>query len=91
MHWPLRICCAVLITAGIWAQSPQIPETNPFSSEADLQQGVPFQRSRLCHGGMASGRAPTSRPASTPRRPRPDLRIDPFRSSRAKGTRARDR
>ncbi len=57
MHWPLRICCAVLITAGIWAQSPQIPETNPFSSEADIQQGAALFQTHCsyCHGSNGEG------------------------------------
>jgi putative heme-binding domain-containing protein len=52
-----RICCALLITAGVCAQSPGIPETNPFSSEADLQQGAALFQTHCsyCHGSFGEG------------------------------------
>jgi len=68
------ICCgATLLTAGLWAQAPQnaalaggasanrqIPETNPFSSDADVQQGSALFQTHcaVCTARMArrSGR-----------------------------------
>ena len=58
MHWPLRIVCALLIvTAVLRAQAPQIPDTNPFSSEADIQQGAALFQTHCsyCHGSFGEG------------------------------------
>ena len=58
MHWPFRIVCALLIVGGaLRAQAPQIPETNPFSSEADLQQGAAIFQTHCsyCHGSFGEG------------------------------------
>ena len=57
MQWPFRICCAVLIAAGVSAQSPQIPDTNPFSSDADIQQGAALFQTHCsyCHGSSGEG------------------------------------
>lgn len=64
-------CCVVgLMSAGLWAQAPQnpalaggpaetsaIPETNPFSSEADIQQGASLFQTHCsyCHGANGEG------------------------------------
>ena len=50
-------CCAVLIAAGLRAQSPQVPETNPFSSDADIQQGAALFQTHCsyCHGSFGEG------------------------------------
>ena len=55
MQWPFRVLCALMITARLQAQAPQIPETNPFSSESDIQQGAALFQTHCsyCHG--ASG------------------------------------
>jgi putative heme-binding domain-containing protein len=59
MQWPLRIFCAVLIAAGLQAQTPpaSIPETNPFSSDADIQQGGALFQTHCsyCHGSSGEG------------------------------------
>jgi cytochrome c oxidase cbb3-type subunit III len=58
MHWLIRIVCALLIvTAALRAQAPQIPETNPFSSEADIQQGSAIFQTHCsyCHGSFGEG------------------------------------
>ena len=57
MQWPFRICCALLIAAGLQAQSPQIPDTNPFSSDADIQQGAALFQTHCsyCHGSYGEG------------------------------------
>lgn len=57
MQWLLRISCAALITAGISAQAPQIPDTNPFSSDADIQQGAALFQTHCsyCHGSSGEG------------------------------------
>jgi len=59
MHSLLRVFCALLITAGLGAQAPQIPipETNPFSSEADVQQGAALFQTHCsyCHGSFGEG------------------------------------
>lgn len=58
MHWPFRIVCALLIvTAAAAAQAPQIPETNPFSSDADIQQGAALFQTHCsyCHGSFGEG------------------------------------
>jgi putative heme-binding domain-containing protein len=68
-HW---ICCsATLLAAGLWAQTVQnqaltaggvpmranIPQTNPFSSEADIQQGAALFQTHcaVCHGANGEG------------------------------------
>lgn len=55
----LRIVCALLITAGLRAQTPSspLPETNPFSSEADIQQGGALFQTHCsyCHGSSGEG------------------------------------
>ena len=59
MHSLLRICCAFLIAAALRAQTPQlaVPETNPFSSEADIQQGGALFQTHCsyCHGSNGEG------------------------------------
>jgi putative heme-binding domain-containing protein len=61
MHWLLRIFCAVLIPAVLWyplrAQTPQIPETNPFSTDADLKAGEALFQTHCsyCHGSFGEG------------------------------------
>jgi cytochrome c oxidase cbb3-type subunit III len=70
MRWLLRICCcAALMTAGLWAQAPQnptsaggnldasLPDTNPFSSEADVQEGARLFQTHCsyCHGSFGEG------------------------------------
>jgi putative heme-binding domain-containing protein len=55
----LRIFCALLITASLRAQtpSPGVPEANPFSSEADIQQGSALFQTHCsyCHGSSGQG------------------------------------
>jgi putative heme-binding domain-containing protein len=61
MHWLLRIFCAVLIPGALWyplrAQTPQIPETNPFSTDADLKEGEALFQTHCsyCHGSFGEG------------------------------------
>jgi putative heme-binding domain-containing protein len=59
MYSLLRIFCALLITAGLRAQTPSIaiPETNPYSSEADIQQGGALFQTHCsyCHGASGEG------------------------------------
>ncbi len=57
MRWPFRLLCALIITAGLRAQSPQIPDTNPFSSDADIQQGAALFQTHCsyCHGSFGEG------------------------------------
>lgn len=57
MQWPFKICCSVLIAAGVSAQSPQIPDINPFSSDADIQQGAALFQTHCsyCHGSSGEG------------------------------------
>src|SRR6058998_3063715 len=66
-----RLCCLLtLVTAGLPAQAPQnaalagaapatraIPETNPLSSEADIQQGAALFQTHCtyCHGANGEG------------------------------------
>jgi hypothetical protein len=38
MRWPFRVLCALALTAGMRAQDPQVPETNPFTSDADISR-----------------------------------------------------
>jgi putative heme-binding domain-containing protein len=57
----LRIFCALLITAGLQAQAPSpsapLPAGNPFSSEADIQQGGALFQTHCsyCHGASGEG------------------------------------
>jgi cytochrome c oxidase cbb3-type subunit III len=55
----LRIFCACLIAASLRAQAPSlpVPETNPFSSEADIQQGRALFQTHCsyCHGSSGEG------------------------------------
>jgi putative heme-binding domain-containing protein len=57
MRWPFRVLCALALTAGLRAQSPQLPETNPFSSDADVQQGAALFQTHCsyCHGSFGEG------------------------------------
>ena len=57
MYWLIRICCAVLIAADARAQTPAIPDTNPFSSEGDVQQGAALFQTHCsyCHGSFGEG------------------------------------
>ena len=57
MRWPFRVLCALALTAGMRAQSPQVPETNPFTSEADVQQGAALFQTHCsyCHGSFGEG------------------------------------
>jgi putative heme-binding domain-containing protein len=63
MRLLLKICCCALITTGLSAQAPQnpapagIPDTNPFSSEADIQQGAALFQTHCsyCHGSFGEG------------------------------------
>jgi putative heme-binding domain-containing protein len=55
----LRIFCALLISAALRAQAPStpLPETNPFFSEADIQQGGALFQTHCsyCHGSNGEG------------------------------------
>ena len=87
MQWPFRICCAVLIAAGVSAQSPQIPDTNPFSSDADIQQGAALFQTHCsyCHGSSGEGGRGADLTAGIYRRGGSDPELyasDPQRSSR---------
>src|SRR5687767_1329524 len=59
MHWPFRIVCALLIAAAVRAQTPAVPvpETNPFTSDADIQQGAALFQTHCsyCHGSFGEG------------------------------------
>ena len=57
MSWPLRILCALLMAVGLRAQSPQIHETNPFSTDADIQHGAALYQTHCsyCHGSSGEG------------------------------------
>jgi cytochrome c oxidase cbb3-type subunit III len=57
MQWPFRVLCALMITAGLQAQPNQLPETNPFSSDADIQQGAALFQTHCsyCHGSFGEG------------------------------------
>ncbi len=64
-------CCLALMSAALWAQAPQnpalagggpaqaavIPEVNPFSSDADVQQGSALFQTHCsyCHGANGEG------------------------------------
>lgn len=57
MPWRFGILCALLITTGLRAQTPAIPQSNPFTSEADLQQGAALfgTHCSYCHGSFGEG------------------------------------
>ena len=58
MRWPFRVLCALVIIAGLQAQQPpQIPETNPFTSAADVQEGAALFQTHCsyCHGSFGEG------------------------------------
>lgn len=57
MRWPFRVLFALVITAGVRAQPPQIPETNPFTSAADVQEGAALFQTHCsyCHGSFGEG------------------------------------
>jgi putative heme-binding domain-containing protein len=59
MHLPLLIFCALLMAADARAQTPpvSIPQTNPFSSEADVDQGGALFQTHCsyCHGSSGEG------------------------------------
>ena len=57
MRWPFRVLCALALTVGMRAQSPQVPETNPFTSDADIQQGAALFQTHCsyCHGSFGEG------------------------------------
>ena len=52
-------CCVALMTGGLRAQAPpvSIPDINPFSSEADIQQGAALFQTHCsyCHGSFGEG------------------------------------
>jgi cytochrome c oxidase cbb3-type subunit 3 len=63
-------CCVWLMSVAIWAQAPQnpalaggpdpvakIPDTNPFTSDADIQQGAALFQTHCtyCHGANGEG------------------------------------
>ena len=55
----MRIFCAIALTAALRAQSPQshVPDTNPFSSDADIQAGGALFQTHCsyCHGSSGEG------------------------------------
>ena len=57
MRWTFRVLCALALMAGLRAQSPQVPETNPFTSDADIQQGAALFQTHCsyCHGSFGEG------------------------------------
>ena len=57
MQLPLLIFCALLIAADARSQTPPAAETNPFSSEADVQQGGALFQTHCsyCHGSSGEG------------------------------------
>ena len=58
MRWPFRVLCALVIITGLQAQQPpQIPETNPFTSAADVQEGAALFQTHCsyCHGSFGEG------------------------------------
>ena len=57
MRWPFMVLCALALTAGMRAQAPQVPETNPFTSDADIQQGAALFQTHCsyCHGSFGEG------------------------------------
>ena len=57
MRWTCRILCTLALMAGLRAQSTQVPETNPFTSDADIQQGAALFQTHCsyCHGSFGEG------------------------------------
>lgn len=57
MPWRFGILCALLVTVGLRSQTPAIPETNPFTSDADIQQGAALfgTHCAYCHGSSGEG------------------------------------
>ena len=57
MRWPFRVLCALALTVVMRAQAPQVPETNPFTSDADIQQGAALFQTHCsyCHGSFGEG------------------------------------
>ena len=57
MRWTCRVLCTLALMAGLRAQSPQVPETNPFTSDADIQQGAALFQTHCsyCHGSFGEG------------------------------------
>ena len=57
MSWRLGILCALLFTAGLRSQTPAIPESNPFTSDADIRQGAALfgTHCAYCHGSSGEG------------------------------------
>ncbi len=57
MQWPIRLLCALVIAVGVRAQSPSVPDVNPFSSDADIQQGAALFQTHCsyCHGSFGEG------------------------------------
>jgi cytochrome c oxidase cbb3-type subunit III len=70
LHNLWMVCCVGLLSAALSAQAPQnpalaggqpetpsVPETNPFSSEADIQQGASLFQTHCsyCHGANGEG------------------------------------
>jgi cytochrome c oxidase cbb3-type subunit III len=55
----LALCCVAMMAVGLRAQAPQapIPDTNPFSSAADIQQGSALFQTHCtyCHGASGEG------------------------------------
>ena len=51
------LCAGLDRSRHLRAQSPQIPETNPFSSDADIQQGAALFQTHCsyCHGSSGEG------------------------------------
>src|SRR4030095_7817238 len=50
-------CCVGLLAIGLSAQAPQIPDTNPFTSDADIQAGEALFQTHCtyCHGSRGEG------------------------------------
>ena len=74
MRWTCRVLCnSLALMAGLRAQSPQVPETNPFTSDADIQQGAALFQTHCsyCHGSFGEAAAPIDRRHLSPRRTRP--------------------
>jgi putative heme-binding domain-containing protein len=57
MQWPIGLLCALVIAVGVRAQSPAVPDANPFSSDADIQQGAALFQTHCsyCHGSFGEG------------------------------------
>ena len=83
----LRIFCACLIDAGPPGTdaSLPVPETNPFSSEADIQQGGALFQTHCsyCHGSSGEGGRGADLTAGIYRRGGRDLELCTRRSGSA--------